>query len=111
MNPAVKTPSAWANWHWPDEVWALAVQTGTEQYLEPYKDALARLWPTARRATVKLDVDPELRDERHITFDVQVPAEDLPDFIKGSHACHDELFRIVPMVKAWVFRTLLEPVD
>ena len=111
MNPAVQTPSAWANWHWPDEVRALAAQHDSEQYLESLREALARLWPTARRARVVFDQDPELRDERHVTFKIDVPAEVVPDFVKACRACHDEVVRIVPTVKAWLFRTLIYPVD
>ena len=42
-----------------------------------------------------LELDPELRDDRHVTFEVDVPDDDVPDFVKACHAWHDELFRIV----------------
>jgi hypothetical protein len=111
MTPATATSSVWANWHWPEDVKAFAAEHGTEAYLEPLKDALARLFPTAKRARVILELDPELRDDRHVTFKVDVPSDDIPDFVKANRAWGDELFRIVPAVKVWVFRAILSPID
>ena len=55
-------------------------------------------------------MDPELRDERHVTFEIEVPSEEIPDYVKACHACHAEVLRIVPTVKAWLFRVMLYPV-
>src|SRR4051812_35151695 len=110
MTPATATSSVWKNWHWPDDVRAFAAEHGTEAYLEPLRDASARVFPTAISARVILELDPELRDDRHITFKVDVPSDDVPDYVKACHAWDDELGRIVPAVKAWVFRMLLYPV-
>src|SRR5262245_26160934 len=114
MTPATTptTPAAWANWTWPDDVTAFAKEHEVETYLEPLKDVLARLFPTAKRARVILEVDPELRDDRHITFKIDVPDEDIgdvSDYKKAVRAWHDESARIVPCVKIWVFRMILYP--
>jgi hypothetical protein len=111
MTPATARSTAWTDWHWPDDVRAFAAQHEVEGYLEPLKEALARLFPTAKRARVILELDPELRDDRHVTFKVDVPSDDIPDYLKADRAWGDELFRIVPAVKVWVFRMLLYPID
>src|SRR4051812_45044797 len=111
MTPATARSTVWTDWHWPDEARAFAAEHEVEGALEPLREALARLFPTARSAKVILELDPELRDDRHVTFKVDVPTEDIPDYVKACHACHDEVFRIVPTVKAWVFRVILYPID
>jgi hypothetical protein len=115
MIPATKTtPAAWANWHWPEDVLAFAKEHQVDTYLEPLKDALARLLPNAKRARVILELDPEIRDDRHITFKIDVPDEDIPestDYLKVVDAWHAESMRIVPSVKLWVFRMILYPVE
>jgi hypothetical protein len=111
MTPATATSAVWTNWHWPEEVKAFAAQHGAEAYLEPLRELSARFYPTAIRARVSLDVDPELRDERNITFRIDVPCDDVAELMKTESAWTREFIRIVPSVKLWVFRTLLYPVD
>jgi hypothetical protein len=111
MTPATAKSSVWTDWRWPDDVTAFAKEHGVEEYLEPLREALARLFPTAVRVRVILELDPELRDDRHITFRVYVTDEDVPDFFKADRDWGKELVRIVPSVKLWVFRMLLYPAD
>lgn len=111
MTPATATSTAWTNWHWPEDVKAFAAQHGAETYLEPLREALARHFPTAIRARVTLDLDPELRDDWHVTFRVDVPDADVADLVKADRAWGIEFVRIVPAVKLWVFRLSLYPID
>src|SRR5947209_2874688 len=98
MTPATARSTVWMNWHWPDEVRAFAAEHQVDGYLEPLREALARLFPTAKSAKVILELDPELRDDRHVTFKVDVPADEVTDYVKANRRWGDELFRIVPAV-------------
>jgi hypothetical protein len=111
MTPATATSAVWTNWHWPEDVKAFAAEHGAEAYLEPLREALARLFPTATRARVILELDPEIRDDRHVTFEVDLPCDDVAEWRKADRAWGEALFRIVPSVKVWVFRGLINPVD
>ncbi len=111
MSTAISTPNVWTTWHWPADVKQFATGQGAEQYLEPLRESLARLFPTAVRANVQVYQDPELRDERHILFDVQVPIGDVPDYVKAEWAWAHELMRICPSVKLWLFGLYLVPLD
>jgi hypothetical protein len=111
MTPATAKSSVWTNWHWPDDVTAFAKEHGVEGYLEPLREASARVFPTAVRARAVLDLDPELRDVRHIEFRIDVPDDDVPDLFVAWRAWDAELIRIVPTVKTWAFRLFLYPVE
>jgi hypothetical protein len=110
MTPATATSTVWTNWHWPEDIRQFAAQHDAESYLEPLKQALARLFPTATKAKVILELDPELRDERAIVFDVSVPEVDIPDYVAACWNWHAEALRVCPAVKAWIFRLVLIPV-
>ena len=84
MKQATATSAAWTNWHWPEDVRAFAAQHGVEAYLEPLREASARVFPTAVRARVILELDPELRDDRHVTFEIHVPTDDVPDYVNET---------------------------
>src|SRR5215203_3969359 len=112
MTPATaKTSAAWANWVWPEDVRAFAARHGGEAHLEPLKEALARLFPTASVAMALLVLDPELRDEWSIVFEVQVPVDDVPDFLAAHDAWAREVFRICPAPKVWMFVLRLLRID
>lgn len=60
------------HWQWPADVLALAAEKKVEPYLEPMLELTRRAFPTASWIKVRMQQDPELRDERCILFDVQV---------------------------------------
>jgi len=95
------------SWQWPADVLAFAAQQQVQSYLEPLLEVLRRLFPTALSMRVELDEDPEIRDDRHITFDVCVPQADIPDYVAAKRAWHDEQFRIVPGPLVCIFRLQL----
>ncbi len=111
MSAVISMPTVWTAWQWPADVKQFAASHEAEQYLEPLREALARLFPTAVHASVEVYQDPELRDERWILFQVQIPNSDVPDYVKAKRAWHDECMRICPSVKLWLFGLVLEPLD
>jgi hypothetical protein len=111
MSIVTSKPNVWAGWQWPADVKQFAASHGGEEYLEPLREALAGLFPTAVSASVRVYLDPELRDERHILFDVRVPGSDLGDLVKAKRTWVGELMRICPSVKLWLFGLYLVPLD
>jgi hypothetical protein len=91
-------------WQWPADVLAFAAEQGVADYLDPLLQVLRRLFPTAQRFRVLVEDDPEIRDDRHIVFDVHVPQEDVPDFLATTRRWHEEKFRICPAPLVCVFR-------
>src|SRR5262249_22140377 len=56
----------------PADVVAFAAANQVEDCLQPLLEATHRLFPTARFVKVQIDDDPEIRDLRHILYNVQV---------------------------------------
>jgi hypothetical protein len=94
-------------WQWPADVLEFAARNQVQSYLDPLLESIQRLFPTAVSLRVFLDLDPELRDEWHIVFDVRVPANDVPNFVAAMHRWNDESFRICPAPLVCIFRLLL----
>jgi hypothetical protein len=108
---SILTPpsNVWATWQWPAEVVQLAASRQATAYLDPLREALARLFPTARLVRTYAEADPEIRDDQHIVFDVRLSQEDLPNYVAAKRAWHDELFRVCPSSQASLFRLCLVP--
>jgi hypothetical protein len=98
-------------WQWPTDVLNFAAHHQVDSYLDPLLAALHNVYPTATRVRVLLEDDPEIRDDWHITFEVSVPAADVPDYVAATRPWHRELSRICPAPLACIFRHLLLPVD
>lgn len=94
-------------WTWSPEILALANKLQVEPYLDPMMEAVQRLFPTAREIRVYHDRDPELVGDEHITFEVDVPIADVPDYGQASRAWGREVFRICPAPLVCAFRELL----
>jgi hypothetical protein len=99
------------SWQWPADVRAFAARQQVEPYLEPLRQALDRLFPTARSVQVLLEADPEIRDDWHIVLDVRVRAADIPDYVAAKRRWHGELFAICPAPLVCIFRLSLLTVD
>lgn len=54
------------------DVLAFATEQGVNDLLLPVLDMTRRLFPDARRLEVMLEDDPELADDRHIVFEVEI---------------------------------------
>jgi hypothetical protein len=95
-------------WQWPAEVLTFAAEQGVQAYLDPLREALYHVLQSLR---ITVEDDPEIRDDRHIVFEVRVPERDIPDFIQAVHAFTDEKYRICPAPLVCVFRLFLVPIS
>jgi hypothetical protein len=92
-------------------VLAFAEQEQVRPYLDPLLEVTRQLFPTARNLRVYVEADHELRDVRWIIFDVQVPAQDVPDYVAAVHRWSQETGRIcpAPLVSAFSLRLVSLP--
>jgi len=97
-------------WQWPADVLDFAARHQLDSYLDPLLAATRKVYPTARSLRVSLELDPELRDEWSIVFDVDVPQTDIPNYVSALRRWSDELFRICPAPLVCTFRLVLTPV-
>jgi hypothetical protein len=88
-------------------VTAFARAHQVEQCLEPLLGAARRLFPTARHLRVLLEEDPEIRDDWHIVFEVEVPGLSLTAAREGRTAWHHELMACCPAPRMCIFRLFL----
>jgi hypothetical protein len=102
--------TATATWPWPMEVLDFAARHQVDSCLDPLLTATRRVYPTLRSLRVSLERDPELRDEWHILFEVEVPKSDLPHYVQAQHAWGEELFRLCPAPLVCNFSLALIPV-
>lgn len=94
-------------WQWPVDVLEFAGQHNVRTYLEPLLLATRQLFSTARGVKVSLEADPEIRDDWHIVFDVQVPHQDVPNYVDAQHQWILALYSICPAPLVCTFRLLL----
>jgi hypothetical protein len=104
MSAAVTTPIAGL---WPPDVLEFAAKCQVTSLLDPLRLALERLFPVAQTMRVRLEEDPEIRDDRHIVFEVRVSRADVPDYAAATRRWHEELFRLCPAPLVCIFRLLL----
>lgn len=91
-------------WQWSADVLAFAAQHHAEEYLVPLYEATQEVFLTAQSLRSLLEEDPEIRDDRHIVFEVRVPRQDVTNFVEVQHRWVDELYRICPAPLVWIFR-------
>jgi hypothetical protein len=92
---------------WPTDVLEFAAQHQVAGLLNVLHQAIDRLFPAAQEIRVRLEADPEIRDDRHLVFDVRVSRADVPDFGAAKRRWHEELFRLCPAPLVCLFRLLL----
>ncbi len=92
---------------WPPDVLGFAARHQVSDLLDPLRLALDRLFPAAQSIQVRLEEDPEIRDDCHLVFDVRVSRADVPDFGAAKRRWHDELFRLCPAPSVCLFRLTL----
>jgi hypothetical protein len=93
--------------YWPPDVLAFAAQHQVADLLDPLRLALDRVFPVMQSSRVRLEEDPEIRDDRHLVFDVRVSRADVPDFGAAKRRWHQELFRLCPPPLVCLFRLVL----
>jgi hypothetical protein len=96
-----------ATGYWPAEVREFADRRQVADLLDPLRLGLARLFPTAQSIRVRLEEDPEIRDDCHIVFEVRVSRADVPDFGAAKRRWHEELFGLCPAPRVCLFRLTL----
>jgi hypothetical protein len=104
----VPAPQAW---QWPADVLEFAAREKVADYLDPLLEATRKLFPTARRLEVFLEDDPEIANDWHIVYEVEVPVADVPHFVKAQHFWIDELYKVCPAPLVCTFRLTLLTVD
>jgi hypothetical protein len=104
MSASITRPTAG---HWPPNVLEFAAQRQLAGLLDPLRLALDRLFPDAHSVQVRLEEDPEIRDDRHLVFDVRVSRADVPDFGAAKRRWHEELFRLCQAPLVCLFRLTL----
>jgi hypothetical protein len=92
----------------PAEVLAFAAASQVEDCLQPLLEATQRIFPTARFVKVQIDDDPEIRDDRHILYNVQVAGLSLEQSRAAGKQWNEELFRICSPLRSCVFRLRLD---
>ena len=104
MPSSVTTPPAY---HWPPEVLEWASRRQVSNLLDPLRRVLDQLFPAAHTTGVRLEEDPEIRDDCHVVFEVRASRTDVPDFAAAKRRWHDELFRVSPAPLVCLFRLAL----
>jgi hypothetical protein len=97
-------------WPWPADVLAFAAKHQVQPYLDPLLEVLRRLFPAAIRLQVYLEDDPEIRDDWHIIFDVQVRGWNVPQVREAQAEWHGELLHRCPGPLVCIFRLCLDVV-
>ena len=87
----------------PAEVVAFSREQGVEQYLSPLIELARQVYPGATRFGVFTEDDPEIPNDRHIVFRLDV-SMDLEQAREADLQWHRGVFRIVPAPLVCVFR-------
>ncbi len=96
------------NGAFPADVLAFAAANGVQDCLQPLLEATHRIFPTARFVKVQIDDDPEIRDDRHILYNVQVAGLSLDQSRAARKEWIQELLRICSPILACIFRLRLD---
>ncbi|HEY7424676.1 MAG TPA: hypothetical protein VH682_10650 [Gemmataceae bacterium] len=96
------------NGAFPADVITFAAANQVEDCLQPLLEATHRIFPTARFVKVQIDDDPEIRDLRHILYNVQVAGLSLDQSRAADNQWTEELLRICSPVRACVFRLRMD---
>jgi hypothetical protein len=92
-----------ATWTWLPEVLEFAAEQHASAYLQPLREALGRLFPSAQKIAVSVQADPDIAGERCIVFDLCVPQADVSDYVAAKRRWHRELFAVCPAPLACLF--------
>src|SRR5216684_4812211 len=79
----------------PPEVHTFAREQGVEKYLPELVEWARQVYPSATRFEVFTEDDPEIANDRHIVFELDVPLA-VPEALEADGRWRDGLFRICP---------------
>jgi hypothetical protein len=85
------------------EVLAFAREQGVEKYLPELIEWARQVYPSATRFEVFTEDDPEIANDRHIVFELDVPLN-VEQALEANRRWGEGLFRIVPAPLVCVFR-------
>jgi hypothetical protein len=86
-----------------EEVRAFAREQGVERYVPELIELARQVYPSATRFEVFTEDDPEIANDRHIVFELDVPLN-AEQSIEADRRWGEGLFRIVPAPLVCVFR-------
>ena|SRR5713226_1784430 len=87
----------------PAEVLAFAREQGVEQYLPALIELARQVYPSATRFDIFTEDDPEIANDRHIVFELDVPIN-VEQALEADRRWHRGVFGIVPAPLVCVFR-------
>lgn len=87
----------------PPEVLTFAREQGVEQYLPALIELARQVYPSATRFEVFTEDDPEIANDRHIVFELDVPLN-VEQGLEADRHWREGLFRICPAPLVCVFR-------
>jgi hypothetical protein len=87
----------------PPDVVAFAREQGVEKYLPQLVWWARQVYPGATRFDVFTEDDPEIANDRHIVFELDVPL-DVEQALEADRVWGEGLFRICPAPLVCVFR-------
>jgi hypothetical protein len=87
----------------PPEVVAFAREQGVEKYLPELVELARQVYPSATRFEVFTEDDPEIANDRHIVFELDVPMT-VEQLLEADRRWGTGLFRICPAPLVCVFR-------
>jgi hypothetical protein len=91
----------------PPEVHTFAAESGVAPYLPAVLELTPRVFPTARRYAVVVTDDPEIANDRHIVFIVEV-ALDIPQAQAAEERWIEGLYACCPAPLVHVFRLSMD---
>jgi len=97
-------------WAWPAEVLELARKEGIEQYLEPLREAVHKVFPVVKGLRVVLSRDFDPPYGRFLTWEIDVPKTDVETYLALTDAWRQAERRIVPNAKGHLFFSSILPV-
>ena len=103
MNANTRTVSVAPHPRIPPEVVAFAREQGVEKYLPPLVEWARQVYPSATRFEVFTEDDPEIANDRHIVFELDVPLA-VEETLEADRCWHRGGCKIVPAPLVCVFR-------
>lgn len=94
----------------PPEVRAFAAEQGVAEYLPAVVEMTQRIFAGARRVVVFTEGDPEIANDWHIVFEVEVPW-DVPRSLAAERQWVRGLFESCPVPLGHVFRLGVDLVE
>jgi hypothetical protein len=92
----------------PPDVVEFARSQGVEQFLRPLIEWAREVYPSATRFEVFTEDDPEIANDRHIVFELDVPLN-VDEALESDRQWRTGLFRVVPAPLVCVFRKSADP--